>query len=51
MSGNLLFGNLPDDMFKSLQSLRELDISDCGLGILPKRYLLYLLYNITTTVE
>jgi len=42
MSENLLFYNLPDDMFTSLQSLRELDISDCGLTTLPKKYLLYI---------
>jgi len=42
MSGNELSDNLPDDVFNSLQSLRELDISNCGLSTLPNRYLLYI---------
>jgi len=42
VSGNELSDKLPDDMFTSLQSLRELDISNCGLRALPKRYVLYI---------
>jgi len=38
MSYNNLSDNLPDDMFTSLQSLRELEISRCGLTTLPNRY-------------
>jgi len=41
MSGNNLSAKLPDDMFTSLQSLRELDISGCKLRTLPKRYVLH----------
>jgi len=41
LSGNKLSDNLPDDMFASLESLRELDISHCELSTLPKRYVLY----------
>jgi len=37
MSENKLSANLPDDMFTSLESLKELYISDCGLNTLPKR--------------
>jgi len=44
MSKNFLSDNLPDDLFTSLQSLRELNISDYGLSALPKRYVLYLQY-------
>jgi len=40
MPYNKLFHNLPDDMFTSLQSLRELDISGCELTTLPNRYVL-----------
>jgi len=42
VSGNTLSDNLPDDMFTSLQSLRELDIRWCELTTLPKRYVLYI---------
>jgi len=42
MSYNILSDNLPDDMFTSLQLLRELDISRCGLRTLPNRYVLYI---------
>jgi len=42
MSYNKLSDKLPDDMFTSLQSLRELDISRCRLTTLPKRYVLYI---------
>jgi len=38
MSGNKLSDNLPDDIFTSLQSLKELDISYCELSTLPNRY-------------
>jgi len=43
MSRNNLSDNLPDDIFTSLQSLRdlELNISGCGLTTLPNRYVLY----------
>jgi len=41
MSWNKLSDNLPDDMFTFLQSLRELDISNCELSTLPKRCVLY----------
>jgi len=51
MSENSLSNKLPDDMFTSLQSLRELDISDCGLTTLPKRYLLYIQYIILIIVD
>jgi len=37
VSGNKLSDGLPDDMFKPLQSLTELDISNCGLRTLLKR--------------
>jgi len=50
ISHNYLFDKLPDDMFTSLQSLRELDISWCRLSTLPKRYVLYIQFNIITIV-
>jgi len=40
ISHNKLSDNLLDDMFTSLQSVRELDISNCELSTLPKRYVL-----------
>jgi len=42
MSDNEQSAKLPDDMFTSLQLLRKLDISRCGLTTLPKRYVLYI---------
>jgi len=52
MAGNWLPDNLLDDMFTSLQSLRELDISNCGLTTLPNRYLMYIIYiNVTIIGE
>jgi len=44
MSESLLSDNIPDDMFTSLQSLRELDISSCRISTLPKKYVLYITY-------
>jgi len=41
MSGNEQFEDLPHDMFTSLQLMKKLDISDCGLTTLPNRYVLY----------